>query len=362
MQDMGIHNHQRFSRCGVLLVLLFLTLSAVCSARARKDILQFTNGDRITCEIIRLDQGYLYVRLPYARGEIGFDWSQVAHVESAERFVVADKTGKRYTGTLQRAPEGNAPAEPGKMEVEVKDASTSQVLPGKDVVEIDRTDISFWQNLHGNLNGGLNYAKQQNRTQFDFQSNTAFQRTAWSMAANYQSSFSGGGNLSDLRNDLQLTGMRQLRSPRNFYIGLAEFLQSNEQQLNLRMTFGGGLGHVFSHTNNTFINGYTGLIWNREQYSSAATVGRTGDSAEAVFGTQANFFRFRTTSVVTSAQVFPSLTDLGRVRVNLNTSLKLRVATRLDWTFTYFLNFDSRPPQNLNKSDYGSTSGLAWRY
>lgn len=325
-------------------------------------MLQFTNGDRITCEIMRLDKGMLYVRLPYARGEVGFDWSQIARVESAEMFVVADKTGKRYTGTLGKVTIANAPEEPTEMKVQVMGSSSSQVVPGKEVVEIERTDTGFWQNLHGDLNGGLNYSKQQSRTQFNFQSNTLFQRTKWSMAANYQINFSGGGDISNLRNDLQLNGKRQLRSPQNFYMGLAEFLQSNEQQLNLRMTLGGAVGHVFSHTNSSFINGYAGVIYNREQYSSRATVGRTGDSAEAVFGTQMNFFRFRAADIVTTAQLYPSLTDLGRVRFDLNTSMKLRVAKRLDWTFGFFIDYDSRPPQNLPNSDYGSSSGLSWRY
>ena len=86
--------------------------------------------------------------------------------------------------------------------------------------------------------------RRSRTTQFNFQSNSIFQRTKWSMAANYQANFSGGGNLSSLRNDLQLNGMRRLRSSQNFYMGLAEFLQSDEQQLNLRMTVGGALGHV----------------------------------------------------------------------------------------------------------------------
>ena len=365
MFDTDIGRHWPSCLLELLLVLCFVTLSDVCSARERKDILQFTNGDRITCEIMRLDKGYLYVRLPYARGEVGFDWLQIAQVESAESFVVVDDTGKRYMGTLQKAPDGDTSggaAESGEMKVQVTGPSASQVFSGKDVVAIERTDTGFWKNLHGDLNGGLNYAKQQNRTQFNFQSNTVFQRTKWSMAANYQSSFSGGGGISNLRNDLQVNGMRQLLSPRNFYMGLADFLQSNEQQLDLRMNFGGALGHVFSHTDNSFIIGYAGATWNREQYSSQATVDRTGDSAEAILGTQMNIFRFRTTDINLAAQLYPSLTDLGRVRFNLNTSLKLRVAKRLDWTFGYFLDFDSRPPQNLPKSDYGSTSGLAWRF
>jgi hypothetical protein len=55
MQDTSVYYHRWFSHCYALLVLLLLTLSAVCSAREKKDIIQFTNGDRITCEIIKLN-------------------------------------------------------------------------------------------------------------------------------------------------------------------------------------------------------------------------------------------------------------------------------------------------------------------
>jgi len=362
MQPMSVQRQGAIRHASAQLLLLLLILTGVCSARAKKDVIQFTNGDRITCEVIKLEKGYLYVKLEYAEGTIAMDWSKIASVVSPQRFVVADRAGDRYTGTLQNAAEGKTPQEPDQLQVRVAESSSSQVVPGKEVVEIDRTDTSFWQNLHGGLDAGLNYSKQQNRTQYNFQSSALFQRTKWSMAADYQSSFSGGGDVSNLRNDLQLNGARQLRSPRNFYMGLAEFLQSNEQQLNLRMTFGGAVGHVFSHTNNSFITGYAGADWNREQYSAEATTGSSGDSAEAIFGTQVNFFRFKTTNILADARVYPSLTDLGRVRFDLNTSLKLRLAKDLYWRFGYFLNYDSRPPQNLPKSDYGSTSSVGWTF
>ena len=51
--DMHIHNSS-FVRCFAAAVMLLLLLTAMCSARAKKDVLQFTNGDRVTCEIIKL--------------------------------------------------------------------------------------------------------------------------------------------------------------------------------------------------------------------------------------------------------------------------------------------------------------------
>jgi hypothetical protein len=362
MQQMSVHHHDSLLRCSAWLPLLLLALTGVCSARQKKDVLQFSNGDRITCEIVKLEKGYLYVKLDYADGTVELDWSRIAHVESAQNFVVADKAGKRYTGSLQSVDEGKASAEPGELEVEVTGPSTNQVIASNEVVEIHQTETTFWQNLHGGVDAGLSYAKQQNRTQYNFQTNEHFERTKWLANANYESSFSGGGNISDLRNSLALDVARQLLSPRNFYAGLANFLQSNEQQLDLRTTLGGAVGHMFSYTNNSFIGAFGGVVWNRERYSSEATTGRTGDSAEAVLGTQINFYRFKTTNILADARVYPSLTDPGRVRFDLNTSLKLKVAKDLYWTSGFYLNYDSRPPENLPKSDYGSTSGLGWKF
>jgi len=362
MQDMSVYHRRSLLHWFVSLIFLFLMFGGVCFARPKKDVIQFTNGDRITCEIIKLEKGYLYVKLEYADGTVAMDWSKIVRLESPQNFVVADKDGKRYTGSLRSEAEGKAPEELEQLKVQVTGASSSQVVPAKEVVEIDRTDTSFLQNLHGGLDVGLNYSKQQSRTQYNFDSNAIFQRTKWSASANYQSSFSGGGNVSDLRNSVGLDVTRQLLSPRNFYAGLADFLQSEEQQLQLRTTLGGAVGHVFSYTNNSFIAAYGGADWNRERYSSEATVDRTGDTAEAIIGTQVNFFRFKTTNILADARVYPSLTDLGRVRFDLNTSVKLRVAKDLYWRIGYYLNFDSRPPQSLPKTDYGSTSSLGWTF
>jgi hypothetical protein len=359
MQDMSIHHGSLLPRGPTWLALCLLLLTGVCSARPKKDVIQFANGDRITCEIIKLQKGYLYVKLDYADGTVSIDWTKVAHIESPQSFVVADKAGERHTGRMTSSAEGVAPEE---LEVQVTGPSTNETVPGREVVEIDQTDTSFWQNLHGAMDIGFNYTKQQSRTQYNFDSNVVYARTKWSAGADYESSFSGGGDISNLRNDLRLNAMRQLRSPSNFYLGFSEFLHNDEQQLDLRTTLGGAVGHYFRRTNNSLIGAYSGVVWNRENYSSAATAGQTGDSAEALLGAQLNFFKFKTTNFLVDARLYPSLTDLGRIRFDLNTSLKLRIAKDLYWKVGYYLNVDSRPPQNLPKTDYGSTASLGWTF
>jgi uncharacterized protein DUF481 len=336
-----------------------LALTGVCSAREKNDLIQFINGNRITCEIIKQEKGYLYVKLDYVDGTVAMDWSKIARVESPQSFVIGDKTGKRYSGSLESLTAGK---EAEELRVQVTGRSTSRIVRGDEVVAIEQTETRFWQNLHGAIDSGFNYSKHDDRTQYNLDADVLYKRRMWSAGANYESTFSGGGSTSTLRNNLGLIGMRQLRSPHNFYLGVVGFQQNDEQQLDLRTNFGGGFAHFFRSTNNSLIAAFGGAVLNREHYSSPATVNGTTDSADALFGAQLNFFQFKTTNILVKASVYPCLTDLGRTRFDLNTSLKLKIAKDLYRRFGYYLNVDSHPPQNLPKTDYGSNSSLGWSF
>jgi hypothetical protein len=331
----------------------------VCAARDKKDVVVFVNGDRMTCEIIKLEKGYLYVKLVYGDGTVSLDWSKVTRIESPHQFVIADKDGVRYMGVLKSSDDGKPGEEPG---LQVSGRATSKVMPNSNVIEMEQADTSVLHNLRGDVDTGLSYSKQQNRTQYSLNSDVDYSRAKWSAGASFDTTYSGGGPPSSLRNDLQLKGTRQLRTPRNFALGIAEFQHNTEQELALRTSLGGALGHNFRSSNNSLIAAYLGANWNRERYSSQATVGQEGNSAEGIVGAQLNFFRFKTTNFLVNTRVYPSFTDLGRTRLDLNTSVKFRVAKDLYWNFTYYLNFDSRPPQDLPMTDFGATSGLGWKF
>jgi hypothetical protein len=82
-----------------LISLLFLTLLTVpLEARPKKDVIRFKNGDHWTCEIKKLDHGYLYVGLDYVDGDVSIDWREVASLESPQQFVVIDLNGTILVG------------------------------------------------------------------------------------------------------------------------------------------------------------------------------------------------------------------------------------------------------------------------
>jgi hypothetical protein len=356
---MNVDGRSPFTSFSMCMALFLMVLPGMCWARDKKDVIIFANGDRMTCEIMQLQKGYLYVRLANGEGTISVDWTKVVRIESTYNFVVSDEKGERFTTGLKSA---EAADSPDRFAVLVTRRSTTSTIPGSEIVAIEQNDAGFWQNLHGSVDSGLNFTKQQSRVQYNLGSTATYTKPLWAANADLSSSFSGGGSAENFRYDLQLNSTRQLRTPRNFYMGLAGFQHNGEQELDLRTTLGGALGHNFRMTNNSLVMAYGGGDWNAERYSPQATTGQTGNSAEAIVGTQLNFFRFRTTNFLVNSQVYPSLTDLGRVRLDLNAAIKLRIAKRLYWNFSYYLNYDSHPPQNLPQTDYGSAASIGWKF
>src|SRR5262245_56082662 len=70
------------------------------NARDKTDKIYLANGDQWTCEIKKLERGYLYVGLDYVDGTVSVDWSKVAKIESSQLFLISTEQGTPFIGTL----------------------------------------------------------------------------------------------------------------------------------------------------------------------------------------------------------------------------------------------------------------------
>ena len=223
---MSFHDRLPFLSFSAWTAFVLIFLCATCWARDKKDVIVFANGDRMTCEIMQLQKGYLYVRLANGEGTIAVDWTKVVRIESEYHFIATNGRGERFITNLKNvAPEGSQ----DKYEIQITGSSKTDFIPSLEIVALQQNDIGFWKNLHGSIDSGLNYTKQQNRVQYNFDSSVIYAKPLWSAGADLGSSFSGGGSAENLRVDLQTKVARQLRSPRNLYMGLLGFQHIGEQ-------------------------------------------------------------------------------------------------------------------------------------
>ena len=227
-------------------------------------------------------------------------------------------------------------------------------------------EASFWAQLTGNLNSGFSYTSGVNQTQFSASGALEYASERYAFATSGSSTFSGQSNGSTTsRNTLDLVNQFTLK-PKVFTAALLDFLNSEQQELDLRTTVGGMVGRWLILTEKMNLTVFGGMVFTHEQYSAPPDPNQPGsqitNNVEGVGGIGFSIFRFKTVDVESRLSVYPSFTTPGRVRINYAPTLNFELVRNLYWNFTLYENFDSHPPVNANKNDFGITNSIGWKF
>lgn len=337
---------------------LCLVFSKPALARQTTDVIVMKNGDRMTCEIKGLDNGVLSVSLDYVDGTISVEWSKVARLESKQQFIVATQDGSVRSGTLASTEET-----PGKpMRIKVGEETEAAVVDAAQIVRINQTSEKFLRRFNGTINFGINYSKGNEATQYNFGAQTNYLRERWAAQASFNSNLSASnGAATSTRQQLSVSGYHLLPWENYFYAGLGDFLQSSVQQISWQTSVGGGIGRFLKNTNRTTIAVTGGLAWQNTVYNDSAVV-PPQNATTALIAAELKTFRFKKTNLDLTAEVYPFLSEPGRVRFSTNASYYLKLFSNLSWNVSFYGSWDNRPPDNFAGSDYGTSSGLKWTF
>lgn len=344
----------------ILGCVLFLMFARPLFARDKTDILVMKNGDRVQCEVKGLDAGVLYVGLDWADGTVSVDWTKVASLESTQLFVVRTSGGNVYTGPL-KTPKTEADR---PVTIQVFIAPEQPVTINRaEVVGMVATSDKFWERFNGAVSFGSIYSKANTSAQYNLGSQTSYVREHWNAGVNYQSNLStASGGSTSTRNSVALGYEHLFRNENWFYAGLGNFLQSQEQDISLQTTLGGGVGRFLKNTDKVSISVLGGGAWQATSYNVAVSSAAKQNVAAALIYGNLKFFKFSKTSLSLSGTVTPALSDPGRVRFDTNAAYYIKIFGDLKWNISFYGNWDNRPPYGVSGSDYGSSSGLSWTY
>ena len=342
-----------------LILVSTLFLATPGFARDNNDVVVMKNGDRFTCEIKGLEDGVLSVSLDYVDGTVSLQWSKVARLESAQKFIVKTEDGSVHSGTLLGTEAVSA--QPMMMQIEEKGAKTA-VVEARQVVKITQTSERFWQRLNGAIDFGIDHSKGNDATQYSLGAETSYIRERWAARSSFNSNLSANnGSSTSTRQQVDIAAYRLLPWNNYFYAGIGNFLQSSVQGITLQTSLGGGIGRFFKNTNRTTISVTGGLAWQNTAYQQSFAIPDQNATA-ALIAAQLKVFKFKKTSLDLTATVFPALSEPGRVRYGTNASCYLKLFSNLSWDISFYGNWDNEPPHHLSGSDYGSSSGLRWTF
>lgn len=316
------------------------------------------NGDKITGEIKRLERGQLYIETEYATDPIPVDWLQVDRIESKARYQIELDNGQRLTGTIAKVSSSEAPGQ----DFQIQEGGALERLRSAEIVGIQSQKASFWRQLRGTVDYGFSYTSGNQQTSSNLGASVSYPSTRFKMDASLNSSITSQAQ-AGRTNRQNVSTTSQFYLSRHAFIGsLVDFLTSNQQSLDLRTTLGGGYGRYVIRNSRTQLAWIAGSVYIKELYDPTSGLNPKQQNIEGLVGIEYSWYRFNRTELQTSFQLYPGLSDTGRVRSTLNSSVLVKLASDLYWKFSLWNTFDSKPPVKAKRNEFGVSTSFGWKF
>jgi len=357
---MQIHNFPQrlaWSRSGSIWALLVLVLGGLAlpqyGAAQKVDSLVMINGDVITGEIKDLTRGKLNYKTD-DMGTLSIKWDKVKRVKTDNYYEVQLSSGWKYFGSLAW------PTEDYQLVVQLTSADT---LDMHEVVGISRIKAGFFARTSGYIDFGFSLTRANKQTEWTFGAQAKYRAPKWagSLTGNSYQRFQDDTASNTSRNNI--VGRADRLFGGKWSSGLTLSLEQNEElNLDLRQItgFGAGFGVTRSNDHNLYLS--SSLLATNEKFSTSAE-GTT--SLEIRVGAEFEAFRFDSPKldINTTLSATPSLTDLGRVRVNWDFRTSYEVFSDFYLGLKGFFHYDSRPPtEDAVNQDYSVNFTVGWSW
>lgn len=319
----------------------------------KTDVLIFANGDRLTGDVKSLERGMLRFNTD-ATGTISIEWDEVAFLSSNQNVQVETEDGSRYLGNLIAAGTERriiVAAEPTPVEFDAEQVVVMTPIEDEDIERLD-----------GAITAGYSFTKASSIERFSVGFDIKF-RTEMRI-------FSGGidailtdsdGSDSSQRASADLAYTRLW--PDRWLTGAVVRLDRNDElELDLRTSIGVGGGRILRQTNSTRLQLIGGVQVSIEDASGG---GPSEETIEGYGSLSWDWFRYDSPALdlTTNLEVFPNLTDWGRLRSDADIKFNWEMVEDLFWQLKVYHSFDSDPvAQGEAKSDYGIVTSLGYSF
>lgn len=339
---------------------LALVVLWTCSSfgKRKDDVVIMKNGDKFTGEIKALQYGELIFKSSYMEDDVHLDWKEVKTMESQDTFIVGLSDGKRVTGFISK----NDGKGGSSNELKIIAEGAAVDVPSSDVIAIGQREVTFWNQLTGSISYGFDFSSGNTATTSSLSADVAFRTAKNSVQLATSSQFGSQANAKDTNRFTFDSQYARMITNQWLAAGLFSLLKSNQQDLQLRSTYGAAIGRRLVQTDRTSLALFAGGAYSHESYVPQPGTEPARNNAESLLGVKFSTFRFKTLNINSQTLLFPSLSDPGRLRISSQSNLRIELIRNFYWNFQVYENYDTRPPINAPKNDLGLTTSLGWTF
>jgi len=333
-----------------LILALFAGLSHGAGASRKTDIITLYNGDKVTGEIKHLFAGLLEVSTN-AMGTVKIEWQEISRLESMYHHEIRLATGRRYYGKIELSTRVG--------EIKISDLEGEHEVSALEIVEIRPVAKSFKDRIDVYLSAGFSYTNASSVGETNFNTDISY------VTEKTRNSLSGRLIITDTEDSVTRSSKVDLsrsvwtHREDTYRVLLAGYETNDELSLDHRYSFGGGLGRHFIDTNRSSWTGAIGL----QVLTEESLDGDSQESVEGFLNSGFSTWKFDTPelNMKLNGSLFPSLTESGRYRANLDANIRWEIIEDLFWDITAFGTYDNKAPSD-SRFDYGVTTGVGWTY
>ena len=336
-----------------LLSLLSIVLVIPTQLLAAEDVLILKNGDRITGEVKKLNNGDLEFDAPYSDTNFIIKWNEVERIESNADFIAQTSAGDYVTGSVRTDPGGSN---------QVLVEGETEVLPvgHSELVYLKPVKEGFWGRLNASVDFGLSLTKANDAKQTNIRGTVGYLTEDWSTSVLIDL-------LRDVRSDAETIKRTEVAGDYRypfagnwFGLGTANFLQSIELQLDLRSSVGGGVGNYLVRNNRWIFSALGGALWTNENFIDDPML-TDMSSGEGFAGVELNAFDIGSIDILSSFTVIPSFTESGRVRMDFRTDFQWELIKDLYFRVGFTDNYDNSAIGDAPTNDYIFSTSVGWK-
>jgi hypothetical protein len=322
------------------------------SAQGQNDTIVSRDGNMLVGEIKSLEKGVLFLETSYSDKDFNIEWDKVSEVRSDRTFLIYLSDGRRLNGSVHSSPGGD----PGF--VVISGAFGNLIIDELLMIfYMKPVERSFIGKLDASIELGYSYTKTQNHHQFNSRSNLGYFAETWGADASFNINRSRQDSVATTRRTEGTVGAR-LFLRKSWFLALSNnFLQSDEQKLELRSTTNFLTGHFLINTYKTYWGVGVGFAYNNERFQ---TDDPDVQSGEGLLSSELNLFAHENLSLLTAIKVYPGITVKGRIRSDFKFDLKYDLPLDFFIKLGFSHNYDNKPVEGASRQDYVIQTTFGW--
>ncbi len=316
------------------------------------DSIQLTNGDILVGEIKKMDKSVLVLKTKYSDSDFKIKWHKVKKIKSNRYFVIAMENGDRFNSSINSSEKMD-----GKVLLDSGVNAFEEDLIN--VIYLEPIGKNFLSRLVIDVDFGITLTKANNLKQLTSNISGSYLDNRWKAFGYYKTVISRQDGIADVnRMDGEITTIYFLKN--DWFVQLSGvYLSNDEQKLKLRSTYKAGAGYYFIHNNRMFLGTGVGLAMTNENYIDDTP---SKNSSELYLTVGFNKYDIGDLSLLTSAVLYPSITESGRFRADFNFDMKYDLPLDFYIKLSLTYNYDNQPIEGASDNDYVFTTSFGWEF